>query len=99
MTDDRYKPRRDEAPRRRLLLGLVLWPAFLAAGVGSVFFFAVVDPELLRDAGPRVFVGMNREAGYAIGFLFFWAIATIASLLSMLLALRQGFGEQELRRP
>lgn len=88
----------DEATYRQLLPGLVLWPAFLAACLGSIFFFAVVDPEMLRDAGPRVFVGMNREAGYAIGFLFFWGIAALASMLSLFLALRRGLGAQHLRR-
>jgi hypothetical protein len=99
MNDEDKRPQSEKAPQRRLLLGLVLWPAFLAAGVGSVFFFAVVDPELLRDAGPRLFVGMNREAGYAIGFFFFWGIAAIASALSLFLTLRRGLGEQGLRGP
>lgn len=99
MTDEDTKQRSEKPPRRRLLMGLVFWPAFLAAGVGSIFFFAVVDPELLRDAGPRVFVGMNRQEGYAIGFLFFWGIAAIASALSLFLTLRRGLGEQDLRGP
>jgi hypothetical protein len=97
MNDEDDKQEREKAPQRGLLLGLVLWPAFLAAGVGSVFFFAVVDPELLRDAGPRLFVSMNRQEGYAIGFFFFWGIAAIASALSLFLTLRRGLGEQDLR--
>jgi hypothetical protein len=99
MTDEDTKQHSEKPPRRRLLMGLVVWPAFLAAGVGSIFFFAVVDPELLRDAGPRLFVGMSREAGYAIGFFFFWGIAAIASALSLFLTLRRGLGEQDLRGP
>jgi len=66
-------------------LALVLWPSFLAACLGSVLFFAAVDPELLRDAGPRLFVGLDREAGYAVGFLFFWAIGAAASSISVYL--------------
>ena len=71
--------------RRRLYLdiALVLWPSFLAASAASLLFFAAVDPQLLRDAGPRIFDDLNREAGYALGFLFFWAIAALASALSI----------------
>jgi hypothetical protein len=42
---------------------------------------------------------MNREEGYAIGFLFFWGIAAVASALSLFLTLRRGLGEQDLRGP
>jgi hypothetical protein len=66
-------------------VALVFWPSFLAACVASGLFFAAVDPELLRDAGPRVFAGMNREYGYALGFFFFWAMAALASALSLFL--------------
>jgi hypothetical protein len=62
-------------------LALVLWTSFLAAGFASVLFFAAVDPQLLRDAGPRIFENLNREAGYALGFFFFWVIATLSSAL------------------
>jgi len=99
MNDAGSRQQSEKAPNRSLLLGLVLWPAFLSAGVGSVFFFAVVDPELLRDAGPRVFVSMNREEGYAIGFFFFWGIAAIASAMSLFLTLRRSPDRQDLRGP
>jgi hypothetical protein len=64
-------------------IALVLWPSFLAASVASLLFFAAVDPQLLRNAGPRIFDNLNREAGYALGFFFFWAIAALASGLSV----------------
>ena len=41
------------------------------------------SPQLLRDAGPRIFDNLSREAGYALGFFFFWAIAALASALSV----------------
>ena len=63
----------------------VLWPSFLVACVASGLFFAAVDPELLRDAGPHLFAGMNRESGYALGFFFFWAMGALASALSLYL--------------
>ncbi len=72
-------------------LGLVLWPSFLAASAASVLFFAAVDPELLRDAGPRVFVNLDRETGYALGFFFFWATGACASALSVWLIASRGY--------
>jgi hypothetical protein len=76
----------DEGRDRGQLLidiALVVWPSFLAAGVASLLFFAAVDPQILRDAGPRIFDNLNREAGYALGFFFFWIIAALASSLSV----------------
>jgi hypothetical protein len=70
---------------RGLDVALVLWPSFLAACAASLLFFAAVDPALLRDAGPRLFAGLEREAGYAVGFLFFWGIGALASALSVYL--------------
>jgi hypothetical protein len=70
---------------RGLDVALVLWPSFLAACGASLLFFAAVDPALLRDAGPRLFAGLEREAGYALGFLFFWGVGAVASALSVYL--------------
>jgi hypothetical protein len=72
-------------------LALVIWPSFLAACLGSLLFFAAVDPQLLSDAGPRLFADLSREEGYALGFLFFWGIAAVASSLSVFL-IRSGRG-------
>lgn len=69
--------------RHWIVVALVLWPSFLAASVASLLFFAAVDPQLLRGAGPRIFDDLNRDAGYALGFFFFWAIAALASALSV----------------
>ncbi len=70
---------------RGLDVALILWPSFLAACAASLLFFAAVDPLLLRDAGPRLFAGLEREAGYALGFLFFWGVGAIASAISVYL--------------
>jgi hypothetical protein len=70
---------------RGLDIALVLWPSFLAACGASLLFFAAIDPALLRDVGPRLFAGLDREGGYAVGFLFFWGIGAIASALSVYL--------------
>jgi hypothetical protein len=68
---------------RGLDVALVLWPSFLAACFASLLFFAAVDPEQLRDAGPHLFANLDREAGYALGFFFFWLIGAIAAGVSV----------------
>lgn len=81
-------PQQPPEPERRswgVDVGLVLWPSFLAACAASLLFFAAVDPALLRDAGPHLFADLDREAGYALGFMFFWVIAALASALSVYL--------------
>ena len=62
-----------------------MWPSFLAACAASLLFFAAVDPLLLREAGPRAFGNIDRESGYALGFLFFWVVAALASGTSVFL--------------
>jgi hypothetical protein len=68
--------------RARENLAVVLWAAFLAACVETLFFFALFDPALLaHDAAPPAWLE-DRMTGYALGFFFFWAICTIAGLLT-----------------
>ena len=78
-------PSRSRRAERGLNVALVLWPSFLAACGASLLFFAAIDPALLRDVGPRLLAGLDREGGYAVGFLFFWGIGAIASALSVYL--------------
>ncbi len=81
-------PQQPPEPKRRgwgVDVGLVLWPSFLASCVASLLFFAAVDPALLKDAGPRLFAGLDRQTGYALGFIFFWVIGALASALSVYL--------------
>jgi hypothetical protein len=81
-------PQQPPEPERRgwgVDVGLVLWPSFLASCAASLLFFAAVDPALLKDAGPHLFADLDREVGYALGFIFFWVIGAIASALSVYL--------------
>lgn len=79
--DTEYPP----AVRRRIrILGAVLWPAFLAAAVASIVFFANIDPATLR-AQTLPELQISREAGYALGFFMFWAIGAGSSALTLLL--------------
>ena len=81
MTEERFSSR----GRWRLrLLGSVLWPSFLTAGVATMVFFANIDPETLRSQTLPDW-DISRQAGYTIGFLMFWAVTAASSLLSVFL--------------
>lgn len=74
--------------RRRIhVWGATLWPAFLVAGVAAIVFFSNIDPATLR-AQTMPHVPISREAGYAIGFIMFWAIGAASSALTALLLRR-----------
>ncbi len=72
-------------PRRAWLIGACLWPGFLAAGLATMLFFSGIDPETLRVQTLPDW-DISRTAGYSIGFLMFWAVASFSSALSVLLA-------------
>lgn len=55
---------------------VILWPAFLAAGVAEILFFTVFDPSEF---------GAGRMAAYSAGFLIFWLLAAASSALTCFL--------------
>lgn len=69
-------------------LGAILWPSFFAAGVATMVFFAVVDPEDLNHI-TWADVAISREAGYTLGFFMFWLCTAGSSLFTWIL-LRPG---------
>lgn len=74
----------DQRPRTRRwarLLGPVLWPSFLVAGVATAIFFANIDPLTLR-AQTLPDWQISRQAGYTVGFLMFWAVCAGSSALT-----------------
>jgi hypothetical protein len=70
--------------RRAQNIATIGWSSFLAACLATGLFFAQVDPldiqlvvTSLRD--------ISAEAGYAIGFFFFWFVCAVSSLLAVFL--------------
>ena len=64
--------------RNKQAVFIVAWISFLIAAIGTMVFFAVFDPvELTGSIDDNLDVG--RDAGYAAGFFFFWALTAIAS--------------------
>jgi hypothetical protein len=75
------------APGRTERVLLVLWPAFVMAGVLEALVFVVVDPQgLTWFGGPPV--ELSRQAVYTVSFLIFWAVIAAAGGVSALLARR-----------
>jgi len=65
--------------RERALV--VLWPAFVMAGVLETLVFVVVDPATLAwFGGPAL--EWSRQAVYTVTFLIFWGAITAASALT-----------------
>ena len=55
---------------------VILWPAFLAAGVAEILFFTMFDPSEF---------GAGRMAAYSAGFFLFWLLAAGSSALTCFL--------------
>lgn len=70
--------------RRSRRLMAALWPSFLMAAVLEGLVFSLLDPELLDARLSHV--GLSPLALYSLAFLCFWAVTSLASGLSLLLA-------------
>ena len=62
----------------------VVWISFLCAAVGTMVFFAVFDPVDLSGVFDED-LEINRDAGYATGFFFFWLLSLACSALTAFL--------------
>jgi hypothetical protein len=74
---------RELAPRSRAI-GVVAWCSFLAAGLGTMFCFAFLDPVALRECNVPDWWS-NRLHVYALGFFFFWFVAAVAAAVAVFL--------------
>jgi hypothetical protein len=57
---------------------MVLWPSFLTAVLAEGFFFSLFEPEMLQ-AGEA---SLSSTAIYSIGFLLFWSLCALTSLIT-----------------
>lgn len=64
--------------RNRQAIATVAWISFLAAAVATMLVFAVFDPADLAGAIDDN-LEIDRQAGYAIGFFFFWVLTAVCS--------------------
>lgn len=72
-------------PDLKTRLAIVLWPAFLAAGVLEMLVFALVDPRQLHGWGVD---SGHWPAGavYTLAFLLFWGVIALAAATAVWLA-------------
>jgi hypothetical protein len=63
--------------RHRLLL--VLWAAFLMAGVLEALVFVVIEPAAMHQ------VGGSDIAIYSVAFLVFWLLMSLSGAITLLL--------------
>lgn len=68
--------------RERVLL--ILWPAFLMAGVLEMLVFVVVDPGSLHWFGADP-LEWSASAVYSVTFLIFWGIIATSGAITHLL--------------
>lgn len=66
-------------------LAIVIWPAFLVAGVLEIAVFALVDPSAVHAPDGRP-LGLSDTAVYSLAFFVFWGIVSVGCLLSLRLA-------------
>jgi len=75
-----------ELPRRafRARALLILWPAFVMAGVLEMLVFAVVDPGSLHWFGSDA-IEWSRNTVYSVTFLIFWGVIGLSAAVTQFL--------------
>lgn len=64
--------------RNKQAVATVIWISFLIAAIATMVFFAVFDPVDLGFALDAE-LEVSRDAGYALGFFFFWVVTALCS--------------------
>ena len=64
---------------------IILWPAFVMAGVLEILVFALVDPGELHGFGGSA-AAWPTQAVYSVAFFVFWAVIAAAAALTLWLA-------------
>ncbi len=70
--------------RNKQAVFTVIWISFLCAAVGTMVFFALFDPVDLSGVFDED-LDIDRDAGYAAGFFFFWILLLVCGGLTAFL--------------
>ena len=77
MVEEEYRGARQWS-RNRQAVATVVWISFLGAAGATMLFFALFDPvELAGLLDEDLEIG--HQAGYAVGFFFFWLLFAFCS--------------------
>jgi hypothetical protein len=74
-----------ELTLRTRRIGAIIWSSFLAASLGCVIVFAMLDPAEVRFFGNDI--QLERTVVYTLGFILFWLVSATAAWLCSLLLL------------
>ena len=83
MVDEEYRGTKQWS-RNKQAVFTVVWISFLSAAVGTMVFFAIFDPVDLSSVFDED-LDIDRDAGYAAGFFFFWLLSLTCSALTAFL--------------
>ena len=72
--------------RERVLL--ILWPAFVMAGMLEALVFVVVDPGTLHWFGAEP-LNWSASAVYSVTFLIFWGVIATSGAITQMLEERE----------
>jgi hypothetical protein len=70
--------------RRARAIGAVLWASFLAACVGTMFFFAFISPDDMLHPFPEE-DRIDHIGVYTLGFFGLWLLSALAAALALYL--------------
>ena len=70
----------DEIPMTQKVMA-VLWPSFLVAGLETIVFFTLFDPQHVFSE-----YDVSRTAAYSIGFFLFWGFTALSCVVAMYFA-------------
>lgn len=82
--DDEEDDLHHELSRRQRDLFVVGWSSFLVAAIGTMLFFAWIDPLALAEV-TELPLPIDRMTGYAVGFFFFWMLSAASATLTLYL--------------
>lgn len=87
---------KEEWSRDKQKIAVLTWISFLSSAAFTMLLFAFVDPLTVVDAINISFIE-SRNAGYAIGFLFLWALGWISGWLVLRLVRRKRNGPRTIQ--
>jgi len=86
-----------EWSRETQKIAVLSWISFLTAAIATMFCFAFIDPIYVIEALNFDAIE-SRNAGYAIGFFYFWAIGWVAGWFTLRLVRRKRHGPGAVKR-